>query len=224
MDYCTECGCCPAQPGIKLCVFCEDGLPCPMRQQRAQREQLIVTRPVLVHDAVKVRSGVKVRSEVKSAGSMSSAGNAGDNGAAELRSGSPVTPEQVDAEFAKPPAGKRIYKKRLAPPSAVQENEGETNMDRLCECGCGTPLKSRWPFIKGHGKQPPLHTRGRKSKKAQPKHTAPHKNGHAAPVTGVATLCVPEAALDNYLIKLPLEEKTAIVQKYLEGAYEHAGS
>ena len=93
-------------------------------------------------------------------------------------------------------------------------------MERLCKCGCGTPLKSRWPFIKGHGKQPPLHTRA-KGKAARGK-AADHPAARSRAITrsgnsAVATLCVSESHLDNYWMKLSLEEKTAIVQKHLEG-------
>jgi hypothetical protein len=36
MAQCTQCGCCEAQAGFNLCIFCEDGVPCP-GQRKAVR-------------------------------------------------------------------------------------------------------------------------------------------------------------------------------------------
>lgn len=94
---------------------------------------------------------------------------------------------------------------------------------RVCACGCGTPIWGRWPYIKGHGQNPPRETGGRKSAKktrAASRVSPPRKNA-ATPSpkpTGVAMICVSESHLDSFWAKLSLEEKAQIFERQLEGA------
>jgi hypothetical protein len=89
---------------------------------------------------------------------------------------------------------------------------------RLCGCGCGAPLVNRHPYIKGHN---PGATKGPKKADARKPHPTPPRNSSSkieAPESGAATLHVTESHLNNFLLKLSLDEKTAIVQRHLEGA------
>jgi hypothetical protein len=56
--------------------------------------------------------------------------------------------------------------------------------------------------------------RPRKSKATPPRNSTARVE---TPANGVATLCVTETHLNNFLLKLSLDEKTSIVQRHLEG-------
>lgn len=58
--FCSECKCCEAQPAMAaepkpLCVFCEDGVPCPNRQALARRAVTASPATLLVPPVMQTR-------------------------------------------------------------------------------------------------------------------------------------------------------------------------
>jgi hypothetical protein len=104
----------------------------------------------------------------------------------------------------------------------LQEEKERTNMPpRLCQCkpGCTEIAKSNAsPYARGHNpnlKKKVARPAARKSKASPPRNSVSRS---APKPNGVATLCVSEEHLNNFLLKLSLEQKTNIVQRQLEGA------
>jgi hypothetical protein len=134
-------------------------------------------------------------------------------------SASHLVDHQVDGE------GKQVNEQadNLPPKKEDSMKTPETGKElRLCACGCGEQTKSnRSPFIKGHNpktkkKVSPSAGKKRKTRRVSP----PRKNNAKAiqPANGVATICVTEAHLDSFWMKLSLEEKAQIFTRQLEGA------
>jgi hypothetical protein len=45
--YCTECKCCLAQKDVPVCIFCEDGVPCPGRKRQVSGLEAKPSRPLV---------------------------------------------------------------------------------------------------------------------------------------------------------------------------------
>jgi hypothetical protein len=122
--------------------------------------------------------------------------------------------QQMDRDKRKQQKKKKKEEKETVIPKHPIKSE---KPPRLCGCGCGGELKGRWPFLKGHGAQPPVRTHKRQQRRRRSESTPPRKTA-AKPTTGIATICVTEANLDNFWSRLSLEEKAALYQLQLEGA------
>jgi hypothetical protein len=129
-----------------------------------------------------------------------------------------------------------VEEKRMAS-EAVQHHKRQSH--RKCSCGCGQPLFGKWPYIKGHNKSgaagyatglddgpPKSIRRGRPPKSAQPAAKGAHKangrgNGHAlagGAGNGVVALRVNESQLNDFILRLPIEQRAAMVNAWLAGA------
>jgi hypothetical protein len=208
--YCTECKCCLAQKDIELCIFCEDGFPCPGRKRQASGLEAKPSRP-LVAEMYATRAAKEPNP--KNIERLTRLGRAN----VALISGQVPQEEKSTIIDASP-----------APELPVAKEEEKTKMQvvartpRLCECGCGEIAKSNAsPYAKGHNPNQNPATEphaGSPAKAARSKSTPPRKlNSTPAPM-GVATICVTETHLDNYWMKLSLDEKAAIFTRQLEGA------
>lgn len=117
--------------------------------------------------------------------------------------------------------------KTMRSETALRNAEGQ----RVCSCGCGTPLRSRHPYIKGHNITPgaPPAKRGRprnstKSGDAPPQQT----NGHKLPPVAIASngnghdrriMCsVSETSMDRIWVRLTPEEKAQLLFPQTEPA------
>jgi hypothetical protein len=236
---CAECKCCEAQASMAddprpLCVFCEDGVPCPTRQRAAR--PAVTTSPAPITRLVQQKRGrpKNPNSPWRGMASLHLSDKAPEkpattNGVAALQDEA-KEPLQIDEV---PTAGKD------------RQEEKETNM-RLTDaeraqrkvCPCGTLLRkdnsdglckvcrkaarqAGEPLLKRTAK------RGRplKSKTTPPRNSssrpASPRNGKdytlEQPRAGIATICVTEAHMDNYWSKLTLEEKANLFQRQLEG-------
>lgn len=109
----------------------------------------------------------------------------------------------------------------LEPGTARQYKNGHKsnpigNVKRLCACGCGNPVKNRWPFIKGHDKAgdsrsdktPPQQTNGQAPIKV---HLPPVALASPAACNVKVTCSVSELAMDRIWTRLSPEEKAQLL-------------
>jgi hypothetical protein len=273
--FCSECKCCEAQDGFDLCIFCEDGVPCPNRQ-RAARPAITTTpphitplapkkpghprnpnspwrgnaglylgnnaplKPTPTNSAAQEKHAEKIPVVVEelcrpfamdamldrhlstdaTATDHSSLGSQLDCSASAKSATLTLqeeasAPQQIDEV---PTAGRDLQeekKERTTMKPTDEEiprycaHEGCTKtLTRANESGYCT---KHFYYSKKNGAAPKPCV----SKPAPPRNST-SKVG--APESGAATLHVTETHLNNFLLKLSLDEKTAIVQRHLEGA------
>jgi hypothetical protein len=174
--FCSECKCCEAQEGFELCIFCEDGVPCPNRQRAAR--PAITTTPAHIAPLAPKKPGHPRNP------------NSPWRGNARLHLSDKEPEKKAPVEV--PTAGNDRQKeekertnmaaKLCACGCGTELKEGSVwdyvrghktkagKKQRLCECGCGAPLVNRHPYIKGHN---PGATKGPKKADARKPHPTP---------------------------------------------------
>jgi hypothetical protein len=217
--FCSECKCCEAQDGFELCIFCEDGVPCPNRQRAAR--PAITTTPAHITPLTPKKPGHPRNPNSPWRGMAS----------LHLSDKAPTKPAPTNSAFtlqeeaSEPPqidevptAGKDLQEEKKERTTMKPTDE---EIPRYCAHeGCTKTLTranksgyctKHFYYSKKNGAAP----KPRVSKPAPPRNST-SKVG--APESGAATLHVTETHLNNFLLKLSLDEKTAILQRHLEGA------
>ena len=220
--FCSECKCCEAQASMAddpkpLCVFCEDGVPCPNRQRAARPVVTPSPSRLLAPPVTTARKPRNPNSPWRGMASLHLSDKAPEkpattNGAAALQDKG-QEPQQIDEV---PTAGKDRQEEKER---TVKPNPDDDNIPRYCSVdGCTAKLKANnktgrcskhWYVKKGDAPKSP------RSKATPPRNSTARVE---TPANGVATLRVTESHLNDFILKLSLDEKTAIVQRHLEGA------
>lgn len=246
--FCSECKCCEAQDGFELCIFCEDGVPCPNRQRAAR--PAITTTPAHITPLAPKKPGHPRNPNSPWRGNAGLyLGNnaplkaAPTNSAVTLQeeASEPQAVDEAAATQEKLPtvdssadatgfdgwlAEKNRYRekrKQIKERNPMTLTDAERATRKVCPCGkllrkdntdglCKVCRKAAKKDASVNGTPA---RRGRPRSKATPPRNSSSKI--AAPESGAATLHVTESHLNNFLLKLSLDEKTAIVQRHLEG-------
>jgi hypothetical protein len=212
-----------------LCVFCEDGVPCPNRQR--------VARPAVTTTSAPITPLVPQKPGRPKNPNSPWRGNAGlhlsdkapakpatTNSAVTLQDGG-LQPQQI---VEVPTAGKdRQEKKEIT----VKPTPDDDNIPRYCgRDGCTKTLTraNKSGFCTKHfydskksGRAPGRPATNGKAAAPRGSKATPPRNPPArveTPENGIATICVTEDNLNSFWMKLSLEEKANLFQRQLEGA------
>ena len=221
MALCSKCGCCQAQQGFELCYWCEDGVPCPGQKNRVA--QPAVNGGAAAKPSTLALKPASTSTALKTASNLSAAATPGTRSEEARPSAKAAVPRPADKSTARKTATQRPRRTgplddyaeagaRIAARFPAKTKKGKP-MPRFCSCGCGTELKGRWPYIKGHNKPSTKSTTPARRAVVRPpsKPVAKQRNGADA----VANICVPETALDRFWSGLSVEEKAEIFVRQL---------
>lgn len=197
--------------GRYVCVFCADGVPCPIDERATER-------------FCAGGCGARLRSNNK-------AGRCGKSECSRPTSGK--FQEPAPAAPAKPAANPNspwrkhgslgLNKNTPAPTPLERETTTMRNSNRTCSCGCGTPLHGRWPYIKGHGgksaEASPAQKPAPAAKKAARKYLKRTGGKPAPPANsspnGLLTISVSEEHVDRLFLALSPQRKAFLVSQHL---------
>ena len=226
MAFCTECKCCEAQAGFELCVFCEDRVPCPVRQKAAQRAVTPAPSQALVPPKREARRVRNPKSPWRGMGSLTLSDNA------PLK---PTTRDSAPALQEAPQQPQQVVQVPTAGKNRQEEKKERTTMRLTDEeraqrksCACGTLLRKDnsdgvCKECRNAGKKASDTNGNASPKRGRPRNPQPAPprksvSKPAQPANGIATICVTEANLNSFWMGLSLEEKANLFQRQLEGA------
>lgn len=243
MAWCIRCKCCEAQSGFILCVFCEDGVPCPNQKRRGPSLALATDAKGAVAGIVSTPINPKSALQPVESRPAKPGGASSVNGvdARQLQrdplASAPTATQVTRAE--EQSASRNVASPRPAEKIPAAAHTGNLQRDRYrTKRGKGrtnmTPVNSSAPGPRNaEGKRicscgcgTPLvnrhpyikgHDKNAKPKGFKP---SPPRNSIAVRRNGdsaVATICVTEGHLDRFWQNRSLEEKAELFTRYLEG-------
>jgi hypothetical protein len=209
-----------------LCVFCEDGVPCPNRQALARRAVTASPATLLVPPVMQTRKPRNPNHPWRGIASL----HLSDKAPAKPTTTAGVAPLQDEGRAGIDEVS-TVGKDRQEEKEITVKPKTDEEIPRYCgRDGCTKTLTraNKSGFCTKHfydskksGRAPgrPA-TNGDAAAKRGSKATPPRNSAARVetPATGIATICVTEAHMDNFWSKLSLEEKANLFQRQLEGA------
>ena len=230
--YCETCLAnghqCLAYPGSTQCIFCEDGVPCPILR-RNPKPVVPAYRPTRVAQAPARKSVVDKLFRASIAESRQR--EIGKDHEVTMKQAKSRTCDAPDCNTGITVQNKSGYCARhfylthtkgarglaatvnKAQPArkAIRQLDGHA---RMCSCGCGGELHGRWPYLEGHGG-----TKGSKMKlKLQPSPAiSSSSEGSNGGERTVASLLVTREQIIQMFSACPFQDQVGCVQAWLNG-------